>query len=116
MTAGLAAWTTAHPAPTASIADVVAHVQHVRDVAGIDHVGLGGDYDGVGSLPVGLEGVDAYPRLLAALMAEGWTEADIRKLAGENVLRVMRAVEATAAGKRGERPGLAQLPAAGAPE
>ena len=116
VTAGLAAWTTAHPAPTASIADVVAHIQHVRDVAGIDHVGLGGDYDGVGSLPVGLEGVDAYPRLLAALMAEGWTEADIRKLAGENVLRVMRAVEATAAGKRGERPGLAQLPAAGAPE
>ena len=116
VTAGLAAWTTAHPAPIASIADVVAHIQHVRDVAGIDHVGLGGDYDGVGSLPVGLEGVDAYPRLLAALMAEGWTEADIRKLAGENVLRVMRAVEATAAGKRGERPGLAQLPAAGAPE
>ena len=54
------------------MADVVAHIQHVRDVAGIDHVGLGGDYDGVGSLPVGLEGVDAYPRLLAALMANGW--------------------------------------------
>jgi membrane dipeptidase len=114
--AGLAAWTAAHPAPTATIADVVAHIQHVRDAAGIDHVGLGGDYDGVGSLPVGLEGVDAYPRLLAALMANGWSDADIRKLAGENVLRVMRAVEAVAAGKRGERPSLAALPEAGAPE
>ena len=116
VTAGLAAWTAAHPEPVATIADVVAHIQHIRDTAGIDHVGLGGDYDGVDSLPVGLEGVDAYPRLLAALMANGWTEADIRKLAGENALRVMRAVEATAASKRGERPGLAQLPAAGAPE
>lgn len=106
---GLAAWTAAHPIPQATIADVVAHIQHVRQVAGIDHVGLGGDYDGVSALPVGLEGVDAYPRLLAALMAEGWSEADIRKLAGENVLRVMRRVEAVAANKRGERPGLARL-------
>ena len=116
VTAGLAAWTTANPVPVATVADVVAHIQHVRDVAGIDHVGIGGDFDGVDALPVGLEGVDDYPRLLAALMARGWTEADIRKLAGENVLRVMRAVEATAASRRGERPNLAQLPAAGAPE
>lgn len=116
VTAGLTAWTTAHPVPTATIADVVAHIQHVRDVAGIDHVGIGGDFDGVSALPVGLEGVDAYPRLLAALMANGWSEADIRKLAGENVLRVMRAVEAAAAGKRGERPGLAALPADGSPD
>ena len=116
VTAGLRDWSAAHPQPVATIADVVAHIQHVRDVAGIDHVGLGGDYDGVGSLPVGLEGVDAYPRLLAALMANGWSEADIRKLSGENALRVMRAVEAVAAGKRGERPGLARLPDAGSPE
>lgn len=116
VTEGLAAWTAAHPIPRATIADVVAHIQHVRDVAGIDHVGIGGDYDGVDALPVGLEGVETYPRLLAALMANGWTEADIRKLAGENVLRVMRAVEAVAESKRSERPGLAQLPAAGAPE
>lgn len=116
VTAGLQAWMAANPAPRAGIDDVVAHIQHVRDVAGIDHVGLGGDFDGVGSLPDGLEGVDAYPRLLAALMANGWTEADIRKLAGENVLRVMRRVEAVAAGKRGERPSLARLPEAGAPE
>lgn len=116
VTAGLAAWTAANPVPQATITDVVAHIQHVRDVAGIDHVGLGGDYDGVDALPVGLEGVDTYPRLLAALMANGWSEADIRKLAGENVLRVMRAVEATAASRTGERPGLAVIPGDGAPE
>jgi membrane dipeptidase len=116
VTAGMQAWVAANPAPRAGIADVVTHIQHVRDVAGIDHVGLGGDFDGVGSLPDGLEGVDAYPRLLAALMANGWSEADIRKLAGENVLRVMRRVEAVAAGKRGERPNLARLPDAAAPE
>lgn len=116
VTAGLQAWTTANVAPRAGVADVVAHIQHVREVAGIDHVGLGGDFDGVGSLPDGLEGVDAYPRLLAALMAAGWTDADIRKLAGENVLRVMRAVEAVAASKRGVRPSLATLPEVAAPE
>ncbi|GAA0867929.1 dipeptidase [Brevundimonas basaltis] len=116
VTAGMQAWMAANPAPRAGIADVVAHIQHVRGLAGIDHVGLGGDFDGVGSLPDGLEGVDAYPRLLAALMAEGWSEADIRKLAGENVLRVMRRVEAVAASKSGERPNLAKLPEAGAPE
>lgn len=116
VTDGLAAWTTAHPVPHAAIADVVAHIQHVRDVAGIDHVGLGGDFDGVDALPDGITGVDAYPRILAALMANGWTEADIRKLAGENVLRTMRAVEAVAARHVGDRPSLATLPNAGAPE
>ena len=116
VTGGLAAWTAAHPVPRAGIADVVAHIQHVRDTAGIDHVGLGGDFDGVDALPDGLEGVDAYPRLLAALIANGWTDADIRKLAGENVLRVMRAVEAVAESKRGERPNLAVIPVEGAPE
>jgi len=116
VTDGLAAWQAAHPIPHAGIADVVAHIEHVRDVAGIDHVGLGGDFDGVDALPDGIAGVDAYPRILAALMANGWTEADIRKLAGENVLRVMRAVEAVAESKKGERPNLAVIPSAGAPE
>jgi membrane dipeptidase len=113
---GLAAWTDAHAIPRANVADVVAHIQHVRDVAGIDHVGLGGDFDGVDALPDGVEGVDAYPRILAALMANGWSEADIRKLAGENALRVMWAVEAVAANKRAERPNLAALEGEGAPE
>lgn len=116
VTRGLAAWTDGHAVPRAGIADVVAHIQHVRDVAGIDHVGLGGDFDGVDALPDGVEGVDAYPRILAALMANGWTDADIRKLAGENTLRVMRAVEAVAASKAAERPNLAALADEGAPE
>lgn len=116
VTDGLAAWTAANPIPRAGIADVVAHIQHVRDVAGVDHVGLGGDFDGVDALPDGVTGVDAYPRILAALMENGWTEADIRKLAGENVLRVMRAVEAVAAGKQAERPSLAAPLTGEAPE
>jgi membrane dipeptidase len=116
VTDGLAAWTAAHPVPRATIEDVVAHIQHVRDVAGVDHVGLGGDFDGVDALPVGVEGVDAYPRILAALMARGWTEADIRKLAGENALRVMRAVEAVAADRREARPSLAVPMGGPAPE
>lgn len=107
VTAGLAAWTEAHPTPRAGLADIIAHIQHVREVAGIDHVGLGGDFDGITSTPEGINGVDAYPAILAALMAEGWTEADIRKLAGQNVLRVMRAVEAVAASKADEAPGTA---------
>jgi membrane dipeptidase len=90
---------------------VADHIEHVRDVAGIDHVGLGGDFDGVESLPEGVGGVDAYPTILAALMDAGWTEADIRKLAGENLLRVMRAVEAVAASKVDERPSMAVLAA-----
>lgn len=109
VTTGLKAWTDAHPTPTASISDVADHIDHVRKVAGIDHVGLGGDFDGVDSLPVGLGGVDTYPALLAELMKRGWTEADIRKLAGENMLRVMRAVEAVAQAKVAERPILATI-------
>ncbi|HST91215.1 MAG TPA: dipeptidase [Brevundimonas sp.] len=116
VTGGLQVWTTANVAPRAGVADVVAHIQHVREVAGVDHVGLGGDFDGVSSLPDGVDGVDAYPRILAALMAAGWSEGDIRKLAGENVLRVMRAVEAVVERRKGERPNLATLPVAGAPE
>jgi len=85
----------------------------VREVAGVDHVGLGGDFDGVDSLPDGITGVDAYPALLAALMAAGWTEADIRKISGENMLRVMRAVEAVARAKAEEPPGMAVNTAGG---
>lgn len=106
----LAEWVAANPVPRATLDDVVAHIQYVRDKAGIDHVGLGGDFDGVDSLPVGVEAVDAYPRILAELIKRGWTDADIRKLTGENMLRVMRGVEAVAARKQGERPNLSRLP------
>jgi membrane dipeptidase len=109
VTAGMTAWTAAHPLPVATLADVADHIEHVRDVAGIDHVGIGGDFDGVDSLPIGLEGVETYPALLSELIRRGWSEADIRKLAGENLLRVMRAVEAVAASQRDQRPGLARI-------
>ncbi|RZJ38306.1 MAG: membrane dipeptidase, partial [Brevundimonas sp.] len=112
VTGGLEAWTAANSLPHATIADIVAHIQHVRDVAGIDHVGLGGDFDGITSTPDGASGVDAYPAILAALMDSGWSEADIRKIAGQNVLRVMRAVEAVAETKRDEPQGLATNAAA----
>ncbi|WP_370946617.1 dipeptidase [Amycolatopsis sp. cg5] len=76
--------------PEATVADVVAHIEHAREVAGIDHIGLGGDYDGVGKLPVGLEDTSTYPVLFAALLERGWSEADCEKLAGLNTLRVLK--------------------------
>jgi membrane dipeptidase len=85
------------PKPTADLSAVVAHVEHARDVAGIDHIGIGGDYDGVGELPTGLEDVSCYPNLFAALLDRGWTEEDCAKLAGENVLRALTDAEAYAA-------------------
>ena len=105
-----ASWALDHPAPTATLADVVAHCEHVRSVAGIDHIGLGGDYDGVDTLPEGLEDVTGYPRLLAALAERGWSDADLARLASGNILRVMRDVESTAARIRTERgPSLATV-------
>ena len=101
---------TAHPEPTATLADVVAHVEHVREVAGIEHIGLGGDYDGTATLPDGLEDVTGYPRLLAALADRGWSEADLGRLTSGNVLRVMRGVEAVARDLRTTRgPSLATI-------
>ena len=79
--------------PKATVEDVVAHVEHAREVAGIDHIGLGGDYDGVGSLPEGLEDTSKYPVLFAALLERGWSEEDCAKLAGKNTLRVLREVD-----------------------
>jgi membrane dipeptidase len=99
----LAAWVKVHPKPVATIDDVVAHVDHVREVAGVDHVGLGGDYDGTDSMPVGLDDVAGYPRLFAALLDRGWSEADLAKLAGGNLLRVLRDAEAVAADLRRRR-------------
>ena len=72
------------------------HVEHVRAVAGIDHVGLGGDYMGGEAMPEGLEDVSGYPRLLAALADRGWSTIDLAKLTGQNTLRVLRAAEAVA--------------------
>jgi membrane dipeptidase len=85
-----------HPKPEATIADVVAHLEHVREVAGIDHVGIGGDYDGTDTYPVGLEDVSGYPRLVAALVERRWSDADLAQLVRGNTIRVMRDVEAVA--------------------
>jgi membrane dipeptidase len=85
-----------HAKPAATIDHVVAHIEHMRNVAGVDHVGIGGDYDGTDDLPLGLEDVSGYPRLFAALAEHGWSDQDLAKLAGGNVLRVMRDAEAGA--------------------
>ncbi|HYU32199.1 MAG TPA: dipeptidase [Thermoanaerobaculia bacterium] len=100
----LEAWRTAHPAPRATLSQVADHIEHVRQVAGVDHVGIGSDFDGITSTPLGLEGVDDFPALLAELLRRGWTDEDVKKLAGENVLRVMREVEKVSARLRKERP------------
>ena len=82
--------------PRATLADVADHIEYIRDVAGIDHVGIGGDFDGITSTPVGLEDVSTYPALLAELSLRGWSEAELRKVAGENLLRVWREAERAA--------------------
>lgn len=90
--ADYAAWLKAHPAPRVTLSQVADHIEHIRAVAGADHVGIGSDFDGVGNqLPQGLGDVSTYPALLAELMRRGWSDRDIAKLAGENVLRVMEA-------------------------
>jgi membrane dipeptidase len=91
--AALAEWDAQHPQPVTTLAQVADHVEHIRQVAGVDHVGLGSDFDGIPDAPVGLEGVDRYPALLQELMRRGWSDADIAKLAGENLLRAMAAAE-----------------------
>jgi membrane dipeptidase len=86
----LAQWTAAHPPPRVTLSEVADHIDHIAKLAGHDHVGLGGDFDGVGNaLPEGLTNVAGYPALLAELMRRGWSDRDIAKLAGGNVLRVM---------------------------
>lgn len=84
------------PPPVATVADVADHVEHVRAVAGIDHVGLGGDFDGCDPMPVGLEDVSTYPNLIGELMTRGWSSAELAALTRGNILRVMRDVEAVA--------------------
>jgi membrane dipeptidase len=91
------AWIAANPRPKATIADVADHIDHVRKVAGIDHIGIGGDFGGVPELPEGLQDVSTYPALFAELARRGYTKTDLAKIAQGNVLRVMRGVEAAAA-------------------
>jgi len=103
--ARMTAWEEAHPAPEATIADVVDHIDHIRDVAGIEHVGIGSDYDGISQLPVGLEDVSCFPHLVAELLRRGYSREDVEAVVGLNVLRVMERAEAVAAQLRGsEKP------------
>ena len=85
-----------HPLPKATIAQLANHIEHVRRVAGADHVALGGDYDGTSELPVGMEDVSKYPYLFAELIRRGWSDEDLRKLANGNILRVLKQAEAVA--------------------
>ena len=100
----LTEWSTVNPRPQATLAQVADHIDHVRKVAGVDHVGIGSDFDGVENVPVGLEDVSTFPALFAELIRRGWSDGDLRKLAGENVQRVLRAAETTAARLQRERP------------
>ncbi|MHB1263929.1 MAG: dipeptidase [Gemmatimonadaceae bacterium] len=93
----------AHPLPRATIADVADHIEHVRQVAGIDHVGIGGDFDGISTTPLGLEDVSTYPALFAELARRGWTQAQLEQLAGRNVLRVLEQAERVASRLQKER-------------
>ncbi|HWK88478.1 MAG TPA: dipeptidase, partial [Longimicrobium sp.] len=105
-------WRRAHPVPRGTIATLADHIDHVRRVAGIDHVGLGSDYDGVTTLPEGMEDVSRYPYLTAELLRRGYSEADVRKVIGGNILRAMRQAEGVAARLQRERgPSVADLEA-----
>jgi membrane dipeptidase len=101
--AALAEWDAQHPRPVTTLAQVADHIEYLRKVAGVDHIGIGSDFDGIPDAPVGLEGVDRYPALFAELMRRGWSDADIAKLAGENLLRAMAAAEQIS-GKLGNLP------------
>lgn len=101
---GLEAWFKLHPGPKATVAQVADHVDHIRKVAGIDSVGIGSDFDGVTDVPAGLENVSKYPALVAELLRRGYSDADVEKVIGRNILRVMRAAEAVSARLRKERP------------
>ena len=92
--AAAAEYVTDHPRPRATLAQVADHVEHVRRVAGMDHVGIGGDYDGADDVPDGLEDVACYPALIAELLDRGWRQDDCVRLIGGNVVRVLREAEA----------------------
>ncbi len=100
----LQAWDRAHPTPRARLAEVADHLEHIRRVAGVDHVAIGGDFDGIDTTIEGLEDVSTYPALFAELARRGWSEAELRKLAGENILRVMSEAQRVASRLQRERP------------
>ena len=109
--AALKAWVAAHPAPVVTVGDVADHVEHIAQVAGFDHVGIGGDLDGIpyDEAPAGMNSVSGYPLLFAELIRRGWSDQNLARLAGGNLLRVMRQAEAVAAAMKDEPPSMATL-------
>ena len=99
----LAEWDRAHPKPVVGIGDVADHIEYVRKIAGSDCVGLGSDFDGIPEAPAGLDGVDKYPALLLELAHRGWSDADLAKVAGGNILRVLAKAEEVSARLRPQR-------------
>ncbi len=100
----VAAWRETHPTPIATISDVADHLDHIRKIAGAAHVGIGGDFDGITETVQGLEDVSTYPTLFAELLKRGWTDTELKGLAGENVLRVLKGAESVSALLRKSRP------------
>jgi membrane dipeptidase len=97
-------WMAEHPAPPATLAQLADHIDHLVEIAGVEHVGLGSDFDGGELLPTGMEDVSCFPNLIAELLRRGYSDNDVRAIAGGNILRVMRGAEATAARLHAERP------------
>ena len=102
--AALKAWDAAHPKPPVTVADVADHIEHIRKVAGVDHAGLGSDFDGIPETPDGLESVERFPALLQELERRGWSDAELAKVAGDNLLRVLSQAEIVSTRLRSERP------------
>lgn len=100
VTAAMAAWEATHPVPLATISDLADHIDHIRAVAGVEHIGVGGDYDGMPSGPVGMEDVSGYPALFAELARRGYSQAELEMISMRNVLRVLREAERHAASQR----------------
>jgi membrane dipeptidase len=107
---GLESWEAAHPKPDVPVSVVADHIEHVARVAGHDHVGIGGDLDGISDAVPELNGVEDYPNLFAELIRRGWSDRDLAKLAGGNILRVMRRAEAVATSMENEPASMATLP------
>ncbi|MGB3722897.1 MAG: dipeptidase [Pacificimonas sp.] len=99
----MAKWQEANPAPKASVTDAADHIDHIRDVAGIDHVGIGGDFDGITSYPTGLEDVSSYPNLFAELLGRGYSAEELKRISSGNVLRALEAAERVSARLKTER-------------
>jgi membrane dipeptidase len=101
---GLATWDAAHPEPKSTVSQLADHIDHIRKVAGIDYIGIGGDYDGMDTGPVGMEDVAGYPALFTELARRGYSQSDLEKIASRNMMRVLRAAEAYAAAHRADPP------------